>query len=200
MNRRLLVVLLGGCILLVVGVAVAKGPSIVRDFYGEAVQDLNPSDPYPAMTCGSLSVDAGLAMQTVEPAQGFTGACLMNLPYSATLPTVCYSPVNANYSPGASSQCTIAAASDIQPDWYINANQKAGTVTREYLYESYRVLETCAPRLAQPDPSCTWSAANRNCPCNTVSVSNSCCTHYGTAMSSPDNGRTATGTAYFAAQ
>lgn len=180
-------------------VARAQSASLVLDFFGEADQDVTAVTAVPAgMKCGGLTVDAGLVVETTEPPQGFTGACLMNRPYGATVPTVCYSPANATYSSqGGTTQCTAPAANVVQPDWYVNVNQ-AGALSRQNLPNSYRVMETCAPRLSAPDPNCQWGSTNSNCPCNTQPVSQSCCTHYGVAMTSTD-GQTAAGTAYFTA-
>jgi hypothetical protein len=167
----------------------ADPQDLVRDFYGEADEEVTAVAAAPTgMVCGGLSIGSGLLVETTEPPTGFTGACLMNRPYGASLPTVCYSPANANYSGPGTVQCTIPAANVVQPSWHIGVSPEGGTVTRQYLNESYRVLETCAPHVAG------------DCGANMAPVSHSCCTHYGTAMTSNDDGKTAIGTAYFTHQ
>lgn len=183
----------------------AQGKPFVRDFAGEADEEVTSVIPVPdGMVCGGLSVGSGLTVQTSEPAGGFTGACLMNRPYGASLPSVCFSPTNGSYAnygkQEGSVKCTVPASNVNQPEWSVRSDQEAGAVTRQYAKNSYRVLETCAPHLGHPDPLCPlYEHSIGDCPCNTVPVSHSCCTHYETKMTSGD-GQTATGTAYFATQ
>jgi hypothetical protein len=196
---------LGLCLLAVLGtVAVARvlrsrpasaqQATLVRDFFGEADEEVTAVTPVPSgMTCAGLSVGSGLTVQTTEPAGGFTGACLMNRPYAATLPTVCFSPANATYNGATTSvQCSVPAANVVQPDWSLGAPQGT-TPTRQGASGSYQVMETCAPHLTSGD--CPLYE-NGGCPCNTMPISQSCCTHYGTKMASSD-GQKATATAYF---
>jgi hypothetical protein len=178
--------------------ASAQQANLVRDFFGEADEEVTSVAPVPSgMACGGLSVGSGLTVQTTEPAGGFTGACLMNRPYGATLPSVCFSPAAAPAAsvtfngPTTSVQCSIPAANVVQPDWSLGAPQN-GKATRQTA-TSYQVLETCAPHVKGGDCAIY---PNGGCPCNTLPVSASCCTHYGTQMASSD-GQTAKGTAYF---
>jgi hypothetical protein len=191
----------------VVGVRIGSHPAHadpsprVRDFYGEADEDVTAVTPAPTgMACGMLSVGNGLTIQTSEPPEGFSGACLMERPYSKGLPSVCYSPTNGSYDISLNpTQCKIPAASVVQPNWHLSVDQTNHTVTRENI-PTYRVMETCGPHLATPSPDCAWGPDGRNgsCPCNMTPVSHSCCTQYGTPMDSAD-GMTASGTAYFRA-
>jgi hypothetical protein len=173
--------------------ASAQQANVARDFFGEADEEVTAVAPVPSgMTCAGLTVGAGLTVQTTEPAGGFTGACLMNRPYGASLPTVCFSPDNATYNGATGSvQCSIAAANVAQPDWSIGPAQSANPTRQNAT--SYQVMETCAPHVKGGDCAIY---ANGGCPCNTMPVSQSCCTHYGTQMTSSD-GQKATGTAYF---
>jgi hypothetical protein len=185
--------------------ASAQQANLVRDFFGEADEEVTAVTPVPSgMTCGGLSVGSGLTVQTTEPAGGFTGACLMNRSYGgASLPTVCFSPDNATYvgtrtdggtgTSSASVQCSVPAANVVQPDWSIGPAQGASPTRQNTT--AYQVLETCAPHVQGGGGDCAIYP-NGGCPCNTTPVSQSCCTHYGTKMASSD-GMTATGTAYF---
>ncbi len=179
----------------------AQGVQLVRDFYGEANEDVTGAAGVPAgIVCGGVPVGSGLTAQTSEPAEGFTGACLMNRRYgSPLLPSVCLSPTNGTYSsldtlkpgtPEPSVQCTAPAVSVLQPEWHLGA--AGGKVTREDFANNYRVMETCVPHIAG---DCA-SYKNDNCPCDTVPISRSCCTQRGMQMTSAD-GQTAVGTAYF---
>jgi hypothetical protein len=175
----------------------AQQANPVRNFFGEADEEVTAVAPVPSgVTCAGLSVGSGLTVQTAEPASGFTGACLMNRPYGAALPSVCFSPDSATYTGydggTASVKCSAPAASVAQPDWSIGAPQN-GKATRQNASDSYEVMETCVPHVKGGD--CALYA-NGGCPCNTMPISGSCCTHYGTRMASSD-GQTATGTAYF---
>jgi hypothetical protein len=179
----------------------AQGAKLVRDFYGEADEEVTGAAAVPAgMVCGgTASVGSGLIVQTTEPPEGFTGACLMNRAYgSPLLPSVCFSPANGTFSsldtlaPGSTKQgsvkCTAPATSVLQPEWHLSGG--AGAVTRSNFDGNYRIMETCVPH-----GECA-NYPNSNCPCDTMPVSNSCCTHRGTRMTSSD-GKTASGTAYF---
>jgi hypothetical protein len=172
----------------------AQQANLVRDFFGEADEEVTAVAPVPSgMACGGLTVGAGLTVQTTEPPGGFTGACLMNRAYGAILPSVCFSPANATYNgPTASVQCSIPAANVAQPDWSLGSPQN-GNPTRQNASGSYQVMETCAPHVKGGDCA---TYPNGGCPCNTMPISASCCTHYGTKLASSD-GQTATGTAYF---
>jgi hypothetical protein len=199
------------------GSAQAQGKQLVRDFFGEASEEVAVTSAVPdGMVCtdsnvegGAISyaVGSGLTVQTSEPPNGFRGACLLSRPYGGGLPSVCYEPVDANYTIntfGGTSQCTIPAANAAQPDWSIGVDPKTGNVSREPIPRE-RVLETCVPHLGHPDPNCsnmppwiTWATPNNpnaDCPCGTALVSRSCCTQFGTPMQM--HGKTATGTVYF---
>jgi hypothetical protein len=171
----------------------AKACSGPRDFYGECDDDLTATPNVPdGMKCGGQAVGSGLTVQTTEPPEGFTGACLLNRPYPTYgLPTVCFSPTSATYILEDATrfdrpQCTVPAANVLQPNWHIAVDQTNHTVTREAAKDSYRVLETCVPHTAAG-----------SCPQNTLAISHSCCSA-GAPMTSAD-GQTATGTVYFLA-
>jgi hypothetical protein len=192
MNHRLAVAACAA--LLVVGFVAAYAAraqsaptAVVRDFYGEAVEDLDPpaGAAPPGMVCGNLSVDAGLTMQTVEPLGGFTGACLTD-PRGGPLPAVCYSPNQASYTDGGTTVCSIPAANVTQPSWWIHVDPNSGAVARQPLATQYRRLVTCVP------------SAGGACPGSTTLASRSCCTSALplTATSSGDGG-VAQGTALF---
>jgi hypothetical protein len=183
--------------------AQAQAEAPVRDFYGEADEEVRAVAAAPAgMVCGALSVKSGLSVQTTEPPGGFTGACLMNRSYGGGLPSVCYSPGKADYTGHAIVRCTLPAAEAVQPEWLISASDTTGALARTPIDNNFRVLETCAPHLTMPSPDCLWGPdkLNGNCPCNTVPVSHSCCTQFGTKMTTNDQGKTAVGTAYFSPQ
>jgi hypothetical protein len=154
------------------------------------------------LTCGSLS----LAMQTTEPATGFTGACLAQyMTYAAQLPVVCYSPAVAGGAEGGAAAGALpdGAPGDAGPGdagspastGGVTYGQgttacmvPAGNVFRSYFtlansYDSYQVLMTCYPH--GDDGKCHQGFA----------VSRSCC-DYGTNLISLD-GQTATGLVNF---
>jgi hypothetical protein len=119
---------------------------------------------------------SGLVAQTQEPADGFTGACLLDyMPYKPTLPLICYSPgPNGQYDAGLTTVVTFKA-----PEVF----RSYGNVASQY--DSYQVLATCYP----PDPV-------KGCdPSQSFAISRSCC-DYGVILTSLD-GKTASGTANF---
>jgi hypothetical protein len=194
----------------------AQKPPAVANFYGETNEDVTSVTPVPAgMSCasggvnGKLTVDnGGLTVQTSEPPEGFSGACLMNRAYGGGLPSVCYSPLSgvAKYTIrdlNPTTSCSIPAANAVQPDWAINVDQGARAVTRQPAARP-RTMETCVPHLGHIDEKCNAATGyyganddipNGDCPCGTKLVSHSCCTQIGAAMQS--DGQTAMGNVYF---
>jgi hypothetical protein len=175
----------------------------LRDIYGEADEEATDVTAAPTgMACGAWAT-TDLKVETSEPPEGFTGACLMDRSYGAALPSVCFSPSGAgatNYSTpdghplGPVTTCTIPAAQVVQPSWRLHVDPNSGQVSRQNAGNSYRALLTCVPHLAAP-ANCSGTQ-NGGCPCFTSPVSRSCCTPFATAMTSSD-GQTAQGTVYF---
>jgi hypothetical protein len=131
--------------------------------------------------CAAPSADAQIVFQgsgsvtvrveTTEPPEGFTGACLLPaLTYSPQLPTVCYTPVGSvSYGGNQGTELVASAAKVSQAHWSLAAN-----------YDSYRVLTTCYPKPA--NAGCTRGLA----------ASRSCCDPGG-RMITTDGGQTAWG-------
>lgn len=184
--------------------AQADSPPVPRDGFGVADQDVTNVIAVPSgMKCGSFA----LTVQTSEPPAGFTGACLMDRPYGATVPSVCYSPTGAQYgsadlalpSPTVTTTCTIAASQVQQPDWQIQVGSSRA-ITRMNAPASYRQFVTCAPHLTTAQREAVVQACTPvgGCPCYTQPVGvNSCCTPFSMAMAPTGDGTTVQGTAFF---
>jgi hypothetical protein len=105
------------------------------------------------------SSTGGLSMtvQTDEPADGFTGACLLGpdgrISDHAQLPVVCFSPQgNVQYGVAASTteatmtEVIVRAAEVVQSDTPAAANFDVFPYTADYASYHYQVLMTCYPK------------------------------------------------------
>jgi hypothetical protein len=205
MNRKVFLgagsgVLLAGVVAVLVARANPMPAPDVRNIYGEGDQDVTAVMPVPSgLTCGAWGV-TDLKVQTSEPPTGFTGLCLMDRPYGATLPTICFSPPGAKYNDSfgnalvSTTTCAAPTSQVAQPSSQIHVDQGTGKVSRQSA-AGYRRAVTCAPHM-NPPPQCAGGTTNGGCPCFTTPVSNSCCTPFQTEMASSD-GQTAQVAAYF---
>jgi hypothetical protein len=100
------------------------------------------------------SSTGGLSMtvQTEEPVEGFTGACLLGpdgrLSDHAQLPAVCFSPQgNVQYAvAGSMTEVIVRAAEVVQSDTPAAANFDDYPYSADYASYHYQVLMTCYPK------------------------------------------------------